>query len=166
METINAWYWKSRELLSVSEVMTIWCESTLTTVYKHYTNRKPQATKSQICGAQSQWIHQQNTLTLKAKRPLWKRGNKDCKIPRRWRNKNVFPNNARNNTHKVSLSWQSKCDLSKDVTNGHAKVDWKNLWGLIITHRITGSWRKLRMGEVVFPRKRMPISSSKSNGQP
>lgn len=117
-------------------------------------NRKPQAIKSQICGAQTQWIHQQNTLTLKAKRILWMRGHKDCEIPRRWRNKNVFPSNSRNNTHKVSLSWQSKCELTKDDTNGHAKVDWKN-----IIHKAIGSWRKLGMGEVVFPRKRMPISS-------
>lgn len=35
----------------------------------------------------------------------------------------MSPSNVRSDTHKGSLTWLPKCDLSKDDSNEHVKVD-------------------------------------------
>lgn len=35
----------------------------------------------------------------------------------------VSPSDIRSDAHKVAPTWLPKCELSKDDTNGHAKVD-------------------------------------------
>lgn len=50
---------------------------------------------------------------------------------------------------EVSLAWQPKHDLNKDVMNIHANVDGGVSRGPSPRQRTTGKWQMLRVGEIV-----------------
>lgn len=73
----------------------------------------------------------------------------------------VSPSNVRSDTHKGSLTWLPKCDLSKDDSNEHVKVDSGRALSLLPYKGL----REARSERWFAPRKSTPAGGPVANGQ-
>lgn len=98
------------------------------------------------CGAPYQWMQLQNTPTLEARGNCGRGDRENVKANRVCCGIVYY-------THKVSPTRLPKCELNKDDTNEHGKVDAENPTRNQPYTRTIGNWGKLGVKEVVLSRE-------------